>query len=399
MSVPEKPTVLVVDDERGPRESLRIILKPGYRVLTARSGSEALEILRSTPVNLVTLDLNMPGLAGEELMRTMRREFPATEVVVITGWGSIESASEAVRHGVADYIQKPFDVVQVSAAVTRAMVRQRGRCRMVGFLRSLGSTVGREREVARILEDLDGSPFLHGRLQQAIDDAAQRVDHSEAPLRTLQMLEVLAETIEAKDDFMLGHARRTSYYAALLADRLCLSSELREHIRITAFLHDIGKVGVPEELLAKPGPLDGEELEVVEGHADVGARIVQPLGMESDVAEAIRHHHERWDGRGYPDGLEGDTIPFVSRVVSLADAFDAMTCARPYRPARDPEKAVAEVRRCAGSQFDPELAKEFAALMESQAGELSPEVMADMLGDAALERASAAPSSGGGNRR
>ena len=394
-----KPTILVVDDERGPRESLRIILKPNYQVLTARSGAEALEILRTVPVNLVTLDLNMPGLHGDELMRTLRRDFPATEVIVITGWGTVESASQAVRHGVADYLQKPFDVVQVTAAVARALVRQRGRGRIVGFLQSLGNTVGREREIARILADLDSNPLLQGRLQVAIDEAAERVEQSGAPLRVFQMLEMLAETIEAKDSFMLGHARRTAYYAALLADRLCLAADLRERVRITAFLHDIGKVGVPEELLAKPGPLDGEELEIVESHAEVGARIVSPMGMDSEVAEAIRHHHERWDGRGYPDGLDRDTIPLVARVVSLADAFDAMTCARPYRPAQDREKALAEIRRCSGSQFDPELAKEFCALMESQTSDLAAEVLAEVIGSSTLERASAVPSvPEGGNR-
>jgi putative nucleotidyltransferase with HDIG domain len=332
-------------------------------------------------------------------MRTIRRDFPATEIIVITGWGSVESASEAVRHGIADYLQKPFDVVQVSAAVTRALVRQNGRCRMVNFLQSLGNTVGREREVARILGDLDSNPYLHGRLQSAIEQASEKVEQSAGRLRMLEMLEVLAETIESKDAFMLGHARRTAYYAALLVDRLNLSTDLREQVRITAFLHDIGKVGVPEELLAKPGPLDGEELEVVEGHTDVGARIVQPLGMGSEVAEAILHHHERWDGRGYPHGLEGDTIPLAARVVSLADAFDAMTCARPYRPALDREKALAEVRRCAGSQFDPELAKEFSALMESQSSELPAEVMAEVIGGSTLERASAAPSMSEGGTR
>lgn len=399
MSAQERPTILVVDDERGPRESLRIILKSNYHVLTARTGAEALEILRTSPVNLVTLDLNMPGLRGEEMMHTLRRDFPATEIIVITGWGSVESASQAVRHGIADYLQKPFDVVQVTAAVTRALVRQMGRCRMAAFLQSLGNTLGRGREIARILADLDSSPFLHGQLQGAIDQAFQHAEQVAEPLQRLQMLEVLAETIEAKDEFMLGHARRTAYFAALLTDRLCLSTDLRERIRIAAFLHDIGKVGVPEELLAKPGPLDGEELEIVENHADVGARIVLPLGMDSDVAEAIRHHHERWDGRGYPDGLEGDTIPLASRVVSLADTLDAMTCARPYRPARDREKALAEIRRCAGSQFDPELAKEFCALMENQSSDLPAEVMAEVISGSTLERASAVPSvSEGGNR-
>jgi response regulator RpfG family c-di-GMP phosphodiesterase len=385
-------TVLVVDDERGPRESLRIILKPTYLVLTASSGTEALEILRTIPVDLITIDLNMPGLKGGELMRSVRREFPDVEIIVITGWGSVDSASEAVRWGIADYLQKPFDVVQVIAAVTRAMVRQLGRRRMIGFLERLGNTVGREREIAAILADLDSSPCLQGRLQTAVDEAARRARESEEPLATMQMLEVLAETIEAKDLFMLGHARRTTYYAGLLADRLCLAAEQREQVRISAFLHDVGKVGVPEEVLAKPGPLDPEELDVVQAHAEVGARIVQPLGIAGGVAPAIRHHHERWDGQGYPDGLRGEDIPFTSRIIQLADVFDAMTSDRPHRRAKGRERTLLEIREVAGTQFDPELAKEFVTLLESQASDVDPEVLADVVSTPKLSQESAAPS-------
>jgi putative nucleotidyltransferase with HDIG domain len=389
---PTRATILIVDDERGPRESLRIILKPTHRVLIASTGTEALEILRTAPVDLVTLDLNMPGLGGAELMRTIRREFPQIEIIVITGWGTVESASEAVRFGIADYLQKPFDVVQVSAAVTRAVVRQTGRRHMVGFLENLGNAVGRERQVADILTDLDTSPYLHGRLQTAIDRANHELDRSERPVQQLQMLQVLAETIEAKDSFMIGHARRTALYAGLLAERLCLSGAEREHIRIAAFLHDVGKVGVPEEVLAKPGPLESEELDVVKAHAEVGARIVEPLGMPGPVAETIRCHHERWDGHGYPDGLAGDEIPLAARVLQLADVFDAMTSDRPFRRARSREKAILEIRDCAGCQFDPDLAKEFIALLESQASDVPMDLLARTVSEPARDRAPAASS-------
>jgi putative two-component system response regulator len=391
---PPRATILVIDDEQGPRESLRMILKPAHDVLMAGSGTEALEILRTRAVDLVTLDLNMPGLRGDELMRTLRSDFPEVEIIIITGWGSVDSASEALRFGIADYLQKPFDVVQVSTAVTRAVIRQVGRRRMVGFLESLGNTVGRERQIAEILSDLDSSPYLHGRLQDAIDEASQRVDRAAGPLRHIQMLEVLAETIEAKDLFMVGHARRVTWYAGLLADRLCLSVDEREHVRISSFLHDVGKVGVPEELLAKPGPLDSEELDVVQGHAEVGARIAEPLVLAGGVAEVIRHHHERWDGRGYPDGLSGEDIPLAARIVQLADVFDAMTSDRPFRRACSVEKTLLEIRECAGSQFDPDLAKEFVALIESQASEIPIEALAHVITGSRpiLERESAAPS-------
>jgi putative nucleotidyltransferase with HDIG domain len=395
MSQHTRGSILVVDDERGPRESLRIILKPAYDVLSASSGAQALEILRTVPIDLVTLDLNMPGIKGEELMATIRREFPDVEIIVITGWGTVESASDAVRWGIADYLQKPFDVVQVMASVTRAVARQRGRRRMVGFLESLGDTLGREKEIGDILSDLDASAVLRGRLQLAVDRASSRAGQPEEPLRTLAMLEMLAETIEAKDLHMAGHARRTAYYASLLTDRLCLAAEQREHIRIAAFLHDLGKVGVPEELLAKPSALDGEERDVLEAHPDVGARIVEPMGIANEVVDAIRHHHERWDGRGYPSGLAGEEIPLAARVVQLADVYDALTSERPHRPAKARDAALAEIRRCAGSQFDPDLAKEFVAVLESQSSELEPEVLAEMVSTSARESAVPSMQTGG----
>ncbi len=381
MSQP-RPTVLIVDDERGPRESLRIILKPSYEVLTADSGAAALELLRTHPVDLISLDLNMPGIKGDELMRTVRREFPDTEVVVITGYGSVESAAEAVRYGIADYLQKPFDVVQVSAAVTRALARQRGRRRMVGFLDDLGQAVGRDRDVRRILEDIGASPELQERVDALIASAAGGVRPSGPtvdPVRTVELLELLAETIEAKDCFMRGHARRTAYYAGLLADRLCLGTTDQERIRLAAFLHDLGKVGLPGEVLLKPGPLEPRERETVRTHPGLGARLVEPLGLASDVATAIRHHHEWWDGSGYPDGLCGDDIPLTARIIHLADAFDAMTCDRPYRRRLPLQQAVEELRRFAGVQFDPELTKEFLVILESRSRDVDLDFLAEAM--------------------
>jgi len=371
--------ILVVDDERGPRESLRILLKPAYEVRTAANGAEALEILRTEAVDLATIDLNMPGLKGDELMRTVRREFPHVEVVVITGWGSVQSASEAVRLGVADYLQKPFDVVQVNAAVGRALARRRSRGRLAEFLDALGDATGREREVATILRDLALDPSLQSELQNVIDRFARSRVEADSGLPALQMLEVLAETIEAKDVFMIGHARRTAYYAGLLADRLCLSAEQRRNARLAAFVHDVGKVGVPEVLLAKPGPLDGEERDVMRAHPEVGARLIEPLGIAPEVTAAVRHHHERWDARGYPDGLCEDEIPLLARIVQTADVFDAMTSHRPYRPARQREEALDEMRRCAGSQLDAELVKEFAVLVESRAWDIELDVVAELI--------------------
>ena len=346
-----RPSVLIVDDERGPRESLRMILEPSHRVLQSSCGSDALATLRSQPVDVVTLDIQMPGMRGDELMGAVRREFPDVEVVVITGCGSVASAAEAVRQGACDYLLKPFDVVRVTAAVTRAVARRSARSR------------GRPAEPAEA---------------RAVDDA-----RDPGRRRTLAFLEVLAETIEAKDRFLRGHARRVAFYAGIVAERIGIPDAERETLRFAAFLHDLGKVGIPTDLLLRPGALEPKERRIVEQHPVIGARLVGPLDVPGGVSLALRHHHEWWNGRGYPDGIAAERIPLAARIIGVADAFDAMTSDRPYRRALARERAVAELRRCAGVQFDPGVATEFLACLDAGLCDNDPQLLADAVGAAA----------------
>jgi response regulator RpfG family c-di-GMP phosphodiesterase len=355
-----------------------MILEPAHRVLLAKNGIEALELLRTTSVDVVSLDLNMPGIKGTELMSTLRSEFPQVEIVVITGYGTVETATLAIRYGVSDYLQKPFDVVQVTAAVGRALERRRGQRQLMAFLEALGSVLGRERDVRVLLAEVARSPRLRGSVGEVMDNAGRQARALEnEPARTTAFIEVLAETIESQDRYMRGHARRVAFYAGLLAERLCLSAKEQEHVRISAFLHDLGKIGVPTELLRRQGALEPAERQIVERHSEIGARLVEPLGVASTIAGAIRHHHEWWDGSGYPDGLHGDEIPLAARIVHLANAFDAMTCDRPYRRALSREVVTRELHRFAGTQFDPGLTKEFLALIESGACDVDLEVVAE----------------------
>jgi response regulator RpfG family c-di-GMP phosphodiesterase len=365
--------VLIVDDEQGPRESLRMILSPSYEVLCARDGVEALEVLQTAPVDVVTLDLNMPGIKGEELMHRLCDRFPSVEIIVITGYATLRSATEGIRAGIADYLAKPFDVVQVIAAVARAVARGRGRRRLAGFLEALGAVVGRERDVDLVLAQIEASPGLRERTAELVESAGRAAGaEAGAGFGSLAFFEVLAETIEARGPALHGHARRVGGYAGLLAERVGLHASEQEELRCAAFLHDLGQVGVPSDLLERPGPLEAGEREAVRLHPEIGARLLQPLAVPRVVADGVRHHHERWDGGGYPGGLRGAEIPLAARIVAIADAYDAMTSARPHRDALSAEAACAELERGAGSQFDPELTKEFLALVESGAcdGEL-----------------------------
>jgi response regulator RpfG family c-di-GMP phosphodiesterase len=380
-------SVLIVDDEKGPRESLRMILRPAYEVHTASDGHEALEILRSHQIDCLTLDLHMPGLAGEELMRIVKRTFPGLEVIVITGYGSVETATLGLRHGICDYIQKPFDVVKVSAAVTRAFSRQNGRRQLAGFLNRLGEVVGRAEEVERILQRVEQAPGIQTQVVDLLDDLGALTARPESAerVRSADFLAVLAETIESQHDFLHGHAQRTSYYSGLLAERAGLSWREQEHVRIAAFMHDVGKIGVPTELLLRPGALDPSERKAIERHSVIGESLLEPLGLPSEVIRGVRHHHEWWDGRGYPDGLRGEQIPLLARIVAIADAYDAMSSDRPYRRALAPEVVIEQLRSYAGVQFDEALSKEFLRIVESS--EVDLQLVADTVAGGAGWRA------------
>jgi putative two-component system response regulator len=380
MSHPRQPTVLIVDDERGPRDSLRMILTPNHDVMTAASGSEALEVLRSQPVDVVTLDLKMPGIDGQELMRTLREDFPHTEIIVITGCGSIESATEGIRYGICDYLQKPFDMVQVNAAVARALSRRRARTGLVTFLEELGHVVGKDRQAQAILSEVQRSQKLRDQLGGLLDRGGRA--GSPDPARTIGFLEVLAETIETKDRFMRGHARRVAFYTGLIGERLGLPVEEQDQLRLAAFLHDLGKVGVPTDLLVRPGALDESERALVEEHPVIGERLIAPLDIPHSIARTLRHHHEWWDGSGYPDSLAGDEIPLTARIVSVADAFDAMSCDRPYRRSLPRDVVIAEFERFAGSQFDPVITREFLAILASCTSDVDVTLLAETAADA-----------------
>jgi putative nucleotidyltransferase with HDIG domain len=321
---------------------------------------------------------------GQQLMRTVRSEFPHIEVVVITGCGSIESAAEGVRAGICDYLQKPFDVVQVCASVERALSRQLARQRLNSFLKELGGVVGHDRDAVAILDDVYRSEKVRERVSHVFQDSSNRVDLSATvldPPRTMEFLEVLAETIETKDRFMRGHARRVAFYAGLLAEQLNLNPSDREKVRFAAFLHDLGKVGVPTDLLMRAGALDPQERDLVEQHPEIGSRLLGPLAIPASIAAAIRHHHEWWDGSGYPDGLAGEQIPLAARIIGIVDAFDAMSSDRPFRAALDRQAVTDEIQRFSGVQFDPEVAKKFLFILESGVCDVDPEVLADSISD------------------
>jgi putative nucleotidyltransferase with HDIG domain len=388
----EKTTILVVDDEPGPRESLKMILSPAHRVVTSDCGPRALEILRTTPVDLVTIDLNMPGMKGEELMRTVRKDHPATEIIVITGNGSVETAVEGLRFGICDYISKPFDVVEVSGAVSRALERKQSRSQLIDFLEGVGTVLGKDRDGRRALDELETNPGLREQLQGSVKRAAAHStphggkdekkrktatrwanatprgsEKAEAPDTTLAFLDVLAHALESRDSGLRRHAQRVGFYADLVAERLGTEEDLREHIRICSFLHDIGKVGLSDEDRQRAQLRSRADSAREEDHPEIGARLVGPLGFDERVADAIRHHHEHWDGGGFPDSLAGEAIPIAARFIAVVDSFDKLTEQSADRAALSAEEALAQIAKGSGSRFDPAIVAALSGLVESGA--------------------------------
>jgi putative two-component system response regulator len=317
-----KPTILVVEDEAGPREALKLILRPFFNLHSVDSAEAALDLLRERAVDLVTLDLKLPGKQGAELLQEIKRDYEHVEVIVITGYGSLKSAMDGLRYGASGYLLKPFNVTELIAIINQSL------------------------EKKRQLEALRGS------LKQFESAWQTRQDVSSA-------WKALSSLLEAKDPELVRHSNSVNGYATLLANQLSLTPEEREVVRIGAWLHDIGQFGIDERLFSTIIRQADREDEFIKFHPEVGARMVQSLALPPGVGEIIRHHHERYDGSGYPDGLKGDEIPRLARIVGLANAFDELYGGKPKDDPLPLEAAKETIRRQAGILFDPAMVKLF----------------------------------------
>jgi len=347
-----KLTCLVVDDEPQLRHVLtRLMESDGFACLQATSGLEALEVLQHQDVTIMLTDLRMPRMDGITLLREVRARHPAMAVVMITAVADVDVAVSCLALGAMDYLMKPFNIEEVRARVRQALEKRR----LV----------------------LDNRSYQE-QLEERVRAQAHRLE--ELFLGTMQ---AFAAALEVKDPYTRGHSIRVSQYSVAIARAMDLDAETIRQIEIGGHLHDIGKIGVRESVLNKPGPLTDEEYEHIMTHPVVGWRILSPLLSEVPLAlHIVRSHHERFDGRGVPDGLQGDEIPFEARIAAVADAFDAMTSGRAYRQGgrMTIAAAVAEVERCSGTQFDPDIVAAFSAaigdgrvVVEQQRGGVPPE--------------------------
>ena len=307
---------------------MRLMESDGFSCVEAGTGADALEILERLPVTLVLTDLRMPQMDGIELLRRVKARWPDIAVVMITAVADVEVAVSCLASGAMDYLTKPFHLEEVRARVRQSLEKRR-----------------------LILENRE----YQERLEDKVRAQARRMEEI-----FLGGIQALAEALEVKDPYTRGHSVRVSRYSSVLARAMGMSPELVHQVELGGQVHDIGKIGVREDVLNKTTRLTDEEYAHVMTHPMLGWRILSPLISDVPVIlNVVRWHHERFDGSGTPDRLAGHDIPVEARIAAVADAFDAMTSGRPYRQGLTIGEAVAEIERHAGSQFDPRVVEAF----------------------------------------
>jgi len=339
------PRAMVVDDEAPIRRALRRILEgEGFEVEEAENGAEGLALLKDS-LDVILLDVQMPVMDGFGFLRQLRRHerFSGLPVVMVTGWERKEDRLKAAEYGANDFIGKPFEVAEVRV---RALAQLRLK-RATDRLKRQGELL--EAEVKR------RTAALGEALRR---EKKAREELHEAHLDTIRRLVLAAEF---KDNRTAEHVARLGAYCAILARGLGMDGEELDQVGPACSLHDIGKIGIPDAILLKRGPLTMEERAIMQEHTMVGARILNDAAapiLRVGASVALTHH-ERWDGTGYPMGLKGTEIPLLSRICAVADVFDALTTKRPYREAVSNEEAYAHIRRVRGLELDPQIVDVF----------------------------------------
>ena len=324
----KQETILIVDDEESIRKLIkRKLLSEGYRCREAGGAAQALDELQTGGVGLVLLDINMPGKSGIQLLPEITAAYPDTVVVMATAITDTATAIHCMSHGAYDYVTKPFNLGGVALSVERALEKRRLE-----------------------MENRDYQQHL----EERVSEQAEKIRQS-----FLNSMTALAYALEAKDRYTSGHSERVAATSAAIATELGLLQEGVEKIRLAGQVHDIGKIGVRESVLNKPGRLTDEEFQHIKCHCELGERIIKPIVEDREILLMVRHHHERYDGAGYPDGLSGEQIILGARILAVSDTYDAMTSERPYRGAMSVEAAYAEIERGRGAQFAPEVVDAF----------------------------------------
>lgn len=342
--------ILIVDDETHVRSMIGATLeRQGYEVQLASSGNDALEMLERDSFDLVLTDIVMQDGSGIVLLERIRTMQPNLPVVMVSAIHDISVAIDSMRRGAYDYLLKPFEREHLLATVLRALDHRQSLQESHNYQQNLEQVVRARTEM----------------LRQAMEDLEHSYDVT---------LEALGDALDLKDSETEGHSKRVTAYTIALARAMGISPAEIKVIARGAFLHDIGKMAIPDDILRKPGPLTPEEQAVMREHCTRGFHILRKIPFLSEAAEIVFAHQEHFDGSGYPTGLRGGEIPVGARIFAVADTLDAITSDRPYRKARSFDVARQEILRCSGSQFDPTVVEVFLKIPNELWHELRSEI-------------------------
>ena len=323
----KKQTILAVDDNKTNLEIINNILKDNYTVILASDGEEALKIVGKNKPELILLDLMMPGMDGRETFKKIREDSLSCNVPIIflTADRNEDTEAECLDLGASDFITKPI-VPQVL--------------------------------ISRIEKTI--------KLEEYKNNTREKIEEKslEAQNLALQAISTIANTIDAKDEYTNGHSRRVAYYSRAIAQRMGYDDKAAGHVYQSALLHDVGKIGVPDAILKKTGKLTDKEYAKIREHTNIGADILSDIDIIDYLSDGARYHHERYDGGGYPQGLKGEQIPIIGRIIAVADVFDAMTSRRCYKDDFDIIKAREHIEKNIGTKFDPDVCKAFLQLLD-----------------------------------
>jgi putative nucleotidyltransferase with HDIG domain len=349
--------ILIVDDEEAIREVVYSMLSvAGYQCKHAASGLEALAILQNEEFELMLSDLMMPELDGIGLLERAKERYPDMPVLMVTAVHDISIALGALRNGAYDYLLKPFEREQLLASARRALENRRLKLENRAYQTNLEALVAaRTEQLRRAMSELE----------RAMSELERSYDIT---------LEALGDALDLKDAETEGHSKRVTAYTIAMARAMGLEAEKIRVIARGAFLHDIGKMAIPDAILRKPGPLTPDEVLIMREHCYRGYQMLRKIPFLAEASDIVYSHQERWDGTGYPRGLKGEGIPLGARLFAIADTLDAITSDRPYRPAQSFTAARQEIVLWSGRQFDPNLVNVFLEIPEGIWQELRNEI-------------------------
>jgi putative nucleotidyltransferase with HDIG domain len=339
MEKTQQKSVLVIEDDIDYGEMLFYALTHlKYKVYLSYSATGGMDIVKQNKLDIILSDLKMPGMSGLELAQKIMDMYLDIPIVLITGLNDLSLVKKALEVGISDYIVKPISIEELPVVIERNLQR-------------------------KLLEK-------------------KKLQENKAEI-LLKAIKSLMRALDAKDAYTYGHSQRVVKLAMLMAEKLKLDDNSRYILQLAASLHDIGKIGMPDNILKKAEGLEDFEMRKAKDHPLVGSKILGEIEEFSEVASIVRHHHERYDGKGYPDGLKGDAIPMFSRILFILDAFEALVSDRVYRKAMKKDEALQEILKNTGSQFDPDLVKIFLDVMASNTDYVRDETEED---DSALSK-------------